>query len=200
MKFISIGPYCSTADVLKSNNLRTEAYPFDYIFSSLEMVKHCINDNFNIFLDKKYYTYGTNNESCRHSFYCDFLETPLLVQHHIKNNYSKDYKISSGNLFNHHNLIDNNSGNYEKFKRRCERLLSLIENNEKIVFVYYNCYTTDFDDIIDFYNNFSYNKNIYILGIFENNYDKKILYENINCKIYQNYHRQIIFNEIKMAF
>ena len=68
------------------------------------------------------------------------------------------------------------------------------------MFVYYNCYTSDFDDIIDFYNNFSYNKNIYILGIFENNYNKKILYENINCKIYQNYHRQIIFNEIKMAF
>ena len=74
--------------------------------------------------------YGTNNDSTRHSFYCDFLETPLLLQHHIKCDFSKDYKISSGNLFNHHNLIDNN-GNYEKFKRRCERLLSLIENNEK---------------------------------------------------------------------
>jgi hypothetical protein len=56
MKFISIGPYCSTAYILKVNNLRTESYPFDYIFSSLEIVKHCINDKFNIFLDKKYYT------------------------------------------------------------------------------------------------------------------------------------------------
>jgi len=57
--------------------------------------------------------------------------------------------VSSGNLFQHHNLIDDN-GNYEKNKRRCERLLNLIENNEKIVFVYYNCYTNDFNDIIDF--------------------------------------------------
>jgi len=56
MKFISIGTYCSTAYILKVNNLRTESYPFDYIFSSLEIVKHCINDKFNIFLDKKYYT------------------------------------------------------------------------------------------------------------------------------------------------
>ena len=199
MKFISIDPYCFTADILKANNLRTEAYPFDYIFSSLEIVKHSINDKFNIFLDKKYYTYGTNNNSTRHSFYCDFLDTPLLIQHHIKHNYYNDYKISSGNLFNHHNLINNND-NYEKFKRRCERLLSLIENNEKIVFVYYNCYTNDFNDIIDFYNTFSYNKNIYIVGIFENNYDKKILYENINCKIYQNYDISIIFNEIKSGF
>ena len=195
MKFISIGPYCSTADILKTFNLRTEAYPFDYIFSSLEMVKHCINDKFNIFLDKKYYTHGNCNNSTRHSFYCNFLDTPLLIEHHIKHNYSKDYKVSSGNLFGHHNLIHDN-GDYEKFKRRCERLLNLIENNEKIVFVYYNCYTNDFNDIIDFYDTFSYNKNIYIVGIFENNYDKKILYENINCKIYQNYDTSIIFNEI----
>ena len=192
MKFISIGPYCSTTDILKENNLRTEAYPFDYIFSSLEIVKHCLNDKFMIFLDKKYYMYGNCKKSTRHSFYCNFLDTPLLQQHHIKFNYSKDYKVSEGNLFNHHNLIDDND-NYEKFKRRCERLLNLIEKNEKIVFVYYNCYTNDFNDIIDFYNFFSYNKNIY-------NYDKQILYENINCKIYQNYDKSIIFNEIKSVF
>ena len=199
-KYISVGPYCSTADILKTYNLRTEAYPFDYIFSSLEIVKHCINDKFNIFLDKKYYTPGTCNNSTRHSFYCNFLDTPLLLQHHINFNCSKDYKVSSGNLFNHHNLIEDN-GNYEKFKRRCNRLLSLIENNEKIVFVYYNCYTDDFNDIIDFYNNLYINyKNIYIVGIFQNNYDKKILYENINCKIYQNYDISIIFNEINTVF
>ena len=77
---------------------------------------------------------------------------------------------------------------------------NLIENNEKIVFIYYNGYTNDFNDIIDFYNTFSYNKNIYIVGIFQNNYEKKMLYENINCKIYQNYDVSIIFNEIKSAF
>lgn len=175
MKFISIGPYCSTADILKANNLRTESYPFDYIFSSLEIVKHCINDKFNTFLDKKYYTPGTGDNSTRHSFYCNFLDTPLLKQHHINNNYSKDYKVSSGNLFNHHNLIKSDD-DYDKFKRRCDRLLSLINNNEKIVFVYYNCYTNDYNDIIDFYNNFASNKNIFIVGIFENNFDKKILF------------------------
>ena len=57
INFISIGPLCGTAEILKENNLRTSAYPFDYIFSSLEMVKHCINDRFNIFLDKNYYTW-----------------------------------------------------------------------------------------------------------------------------------------------
>ena len=196
MEFISIG---DTANILKSNNLRNNAYPFDYIFSSLEIVKHAINNKFNIFLDKKYYTPGSSDISTRHLFYCNFLDTELLLQHHIKFNYPKDYKVSSGNLFNHHNLIDNNI-NYERFKIRCDRLLNLINSNNKIVFVYYNCYTNDFNDIIIFSNNFSDNKNIYIIGIFENNNDKKILYENTNCKIYQNYEISFIFDEIKSTF
>jgi hypothetical protein len=71
MKFISIGPYCACADIIMQilnplyNNITPQewfirtAYPFDYIFSSLEMIKHCINDRFNIFLDKKYYKYSS---------------------------------------------------------------------------------------------------------------------------------------------
>lgn len=78
MEFVSIGPYCNTADILNQHNLRVNAYPFDYIFSSLEMVKHCINDRFNIFLDKSYYTKGNDNDSTRHSFYCKLLDTDIL--------------------------------------------------------------------------------------------------------------------------
>jgi hypothetical protein len=195
MKFISVGPYCSTVEILKEHNLKAEAYPFDSIFSSLKMIKHAINDKFNIFLDKKYYDRGTNDTSTRHLFYNEFLDTPILLQHHIKFEYPKDYKISGGSLFVHHNLIENKD-DYEKFKRRCDRLLSLIESNEQITFVYYNCYTNDYDDIIDFYDNFLSNKNIYVIGIFENNNEKKILYESANCKIYQNYDRSSIFNEM----
>ena len=163
------------------------------------MIAHCIDDKFNIFLDKQYYTRGNCYNSTRHSFYCKMLDTPLLLKHHIKHNYSKDYKVSSGNLFNHHNVLDNEE-NYEAFKSRCNRVLSLIENNEKIVFVYHNCYTNDYDDLIQFYNHFSYNKNIYVVGIFQNSDDKKILYENTNCKIYQNYDTSLIFNEIQTVF
>ena len=74
-------------------------------------------------------------------------------------------------------IIDDN-GDYEKFKRRCERLLNLIENNEKIVFVYYNCYTNYFNDIIDFYNTFLIIK-IFILLV----YLKIIMIEKYYMKI-----------------
>lgn len=194
MEFISIGPYCCTADLLKKHRLRRIAYPFDYIFSSLEIVKHAINDKFNIFLDKQYYAEGTNMDSTRHTFYCKLLDTEVLLQHHQKENNPKEYKVSSGNMFHHHNLMSNDT--YENYTRRCNRLLNLINSGKKIGLVYYNCYTSDFDDIIDFSNNFVENKNIYVIGIFQNNGEQKILYESPNCKIYQNYDAKIIFNEV----
>jgi hypothetical protein len=101
-------------------------------------------------------------------------------------------------VFLHHNLFNNDI--YLSFVRRCNRLLNLIDNNNKIVFIYYNCYTNDFDDILNFYDNFSNNKNICIVGIFENSCDKKMLFESSNCKIYQNYDRNFIFNEMKSLF
>jgi len=198
MEFISIGPYCYTADRLKENDLRNNAYPFDYIFSSLEMVKHAINDRFNIFLDKKYYKYIS--ESCtQHLFYSKFIDTEILRKLHIASNLPDiANNLTNREIFLHHNLFDDEI--YSSFVNRCNRLLNLIYNNNKIVFVYCNCYTNDFNDILDFYNNFSNNKNIYVVGIFENSNDKKILYENTNCKIYQNYDKKFIFDEIKSTF
>jgi len=200
MEFISIGPYCASAYILERHNLRTNAYPFDYIFSSLEFVKHAINDKFDIFLDKQYYKNGSSNNNMHHSFYSNFIDTEILKQHHIANNlHDIANNLQNREIFLHHNLL-NNDNDYLAFVRRCKRLLELIEKNNKIVFVYYNCYTYEFNDLIDFYNSFSHNKNIYVVGIFQNNLDKKILYENTNCKIYQNYDISYIFDEIKSTF
>ena len=197
MEFISIGPYCSSTEILKFNGLRNHAYPFDFIFSSLEMVKHCINDRFNIFLDKSYYEYCCENSS-HHLFYSKFIDTEILRKHHIAGNlHDIANNLINRQIFLHHNLFNNDI--YLSFVRRCARLLNLIDNNHKIAFVYYNCYTTEFSDIIDFYNNFSNNKNIYVIGIFENTLEQKMLFESSNCKIYQNYDRNFIFNEIKSA-
>lgn len=195
---ISIGPYCENADILKKYNLRHKAYPFDYIFSSLEMVEHCINDEFKIFLDKKYYTNGTNNNSNRHIFYCKFLDTDILLKHHIAYGYNKKYKVSTGNLFNHHNLLLNNE-HYNAFKRRCERFLNVINKNETVYLVYYNKYNNNIDELVKFSNFInSYNKNIFVIGIFENKKDtQKILYSSNNLTIYLNYNLDNIFKIFK---
>jgi hypothetical protein len=198
MEFISIGPYCVCVDIIKNAGLRNFAYPFDYIFSSLEMIKHCINDRFNIFLDKNYYKYGSE-DSTQHLFYSNFIDTEILREHHFANNlHDIANNLINREIFLHHNLFNNNI--YSAFVRRCNRLLNLIDNNNKVVFIYYNCYTNDFNDILDFYHNFDNNTNILVIGIFENNDDKKMLFEKSNCKIYQNYDREFIFNEIKSTF
>lgn len=195
MEFISIGPYCESADIIKSFDLRKNAYPFDYIFSSLEMIKHCIDDRFTIFLDKTYHTPGVEY-STQHSFYSNYIDTEILRNHHIFYNLPNiANNMTQREIFLHHNLFNNDI--YSAFIRRCNRLLNLIDNNNEIVFVYYNRYTNDFNDILDFYHHFSNNKNIYVIGIFENNGDKMMLFENPNCKIYQNYDRQFIFEQFQ---
>jgi hypothetical protein len=200
MEFISIGPYCATADILKDNNLRENAYPFDYIFSSLELIKHSIKNKFKVFLDKKYYKDGYTDNCMHHLFYSNFIDTEILRKHHIANNVADiANNLTKREIFLHHNLLANEE-TYLAFFRRCKRLLKLIKENKKIVFVYYNCYTTDFSDLINFYHFFSDKSNIYILGIFKNNLEKRILYENKNCKIYQNYDIPIIFDEVKKSF
>ena len=189
--FVSIGPYCITADILKKYNLRSVAYPFDYIFSSLEMVSHCLRDNFDIFLDKQYHKESIHSPVASvHTYYNNFLTTPLLKQHlHGRKDKS---------LFLHHNIKDENI--YQSFKRRAHRLLNLVKSNKKVVFVYYNCYTTSCEDLINFYKIFFDKTNIFILGIYENNNKKEILYEHDRCKIYQNYDTKHILHETMSIF
>jgi hypothetical protein len=195
MEFISIGPNCMTADILKQQNLRKNAYPFDYIFSSLEIVKHSIKDKFNIFLDKTFYEKGRTERATKHAFYNEFLDTDILKQHHIAYGYGEDFKPSSGNMFNHHDLIENGT-HYEQYERRCKRLLDKLDSGDIIVLVYFNCYNQDYTDLVNFYSDFASNKNIYVLGIFHHSkFEKKVLYENGNCTIYQNFDIKDIINK-----
>lgn len=199
MEFISIGPNCSSSDLLKVENLKKKSYPFDSIFSSLEIVKHCIDDKFKTFLDRNQYEPGICESSTRHRFYCKYLDTDVLMKHHLIHGFNilnpQDHKISSGNLFNHHDLI-NNEDHYEAFKRRVERFLTLLESDTKIVFVYYDKYTENYEELIEFSKHFSKLPTIYILGIFENKGERKMLYETDHCKIYQNVHHSYIFGNI----
>ena len=48
---ISVGPQCATAAILQKLGLRQAAFPFDWVFSSLAMVCHCLEDDFRTFLD-----------------------------------------------------------------------------------------------------------------------------------------------------
>ena len=77
--------------------------------SKLSDVKHCIEDNFNTFLDKKCYTDLDRTDRCGHSVYCD-------------------------NMFVHHNPLYN-SDDYNYFVRCVERFRELLSRTEKKMFI-----------------------------------------------------------------
>ena len=189
IEFISIGPYCDTTEILKLFGLRTKSYPFDWIFSSLEIVYLCISDRFRTFLDKKYLLPGKTENSTRHSVYNHLLDTEILQRRYIEQNLN--YKPSEGNLHNHHDL--RNSSHFDSIQRRCNRFIN--QMSQKTCLVYFNCYTKGYKDIIKFSENIRKYDQVFVLGILENNLEQKILYHSPNCKIYQNHPRKYIFNQ-----
>ena len=186
MIFISIGPYCITAEILQKHDKRKQSFPFDWIFSSLQMIEHCITDKFTSFLNSTYYESLLTRKATKHLFYQNMLDTDLLLQ------YLK-FTPHDAPVFNHDDMFDN--ANYEKYQRRAKRLLDLIESEQNICFVYCNFFTVEFTDLVEFSKKFLDRKNIRVIGIFENAHEKTILYQSNNCTIYQNYDRNVIFNE-----
>ena len=81
--YISIGPYCAAAGILEDCQRRHQAFPFDYIFSSLPMIHHILIDRCVTFLDKVYLT--EKNGATHHLFYADYLDTEILRRHHYAN-------------------------------------------------------------------------------------------------------------------
>lgn len=189
IEFVSIGPYCDTTEILKLFGLRNKSYPFDWIFSSLEIVYLCISDRFQTFLDRKYLLPGKTEHSTRHSVYNHLLDTEILQRRYLEQNLK--YKPSEGNLHNHHDL--RNDSHFDIIQRRCNRFIS--QMSQKTCLVYFNCYTKGYNDIIKFAENIQKYDQVFVLGILENDLDKEIVYTSSNCKIYQNYPRKYIFRQ-----
>ena len=158
-EFVSIGPCCYTTEYIKNSGLRNHSYPFDYIFSSIEMVNHCINDKFKMFLDLKYIS------DCNHSFYDKKIKTNLLACHsyHVLGLYKPPV------TFPHHNLHIESI--YNSMQRKCNRFLDLLNSNKKIFLVYIIKYISlfefikEFNEIINLSN--SINVNILVIYISE---------------------------------
>jgi hypothetical protein len=105
---ISIGQNCNTSWYLKETNNKNASYPFDWIFSSAEIVSHAIKDDFISFLDKES-MYPINSSTAGH-----------LVYH--------------SRMFNHKNPLNTNE-EYDYYKRCVDRFVSIINSGKPIVFV-----------------------------------------------------------------
>ncbi len=141
----SLGSLCQSSQILKRNNLKLCSYPFDWIFSNCDNIIHCIEDNFNIFLDKSYYV-NISQSICGHSKY--------------------------GNaMFNHHNPLIN-IDHYNYYVRCVDRFKTLLQKQEHKLFIMIFVNMNNVDEniknkTIEFNNKLSkYTSNYTLLVIF----------------------------------
>jgi hypothetical protein len=142
----SLGSLCQSSQILKNNNLKKCSYPFDWIFSNCNNIIHCLEDDFNFFLDKSYY-FTISPKICGHSFY-------------------------HKQMFYHHNPLDNEN-DYNYFIRCVDRFKKLLtfEEHKLFVMMFVNMENIEEhvkNNIINFNNKFSkFTKNYTLLTIFQ---------------------------------
>ena len=163
----ALGSLCHSSQILKRNKHKVCSYPFDWIFSNTNNIIDCIEDNFNIFLDKSYYV-NISKKQCGHSKY----------------NYNDK-------MFNHHNPLIN-IDHYNYYVRCVDRFKNLLQNQQHKLFIMIyvnndNNVNNYFENkIIDFNNKFSkYTSNYTLLVIFhipnkEQNHNIFTYNDNIN--------------------
>lgn len=105
---ISIGQNCNAAWYLKETNNKKASYPYDWIFSSSDIVLHSIEDNFLTFLDKEQII-NLNENKAGHNYY-------------------------HSSLFNHKNPLAT-AENYQYYVRCVKRFRKVLINNKPILFV-----------------------------------------------------------------
>jgi len=108
----SLGKLCHSAKLLIRNKVKLYSYPFDWIFSNPDIILHCIENNFKIFLDKSYYK-SFANEQCQHTYY--FGNSTEFI------------------MFNHYNPLIHQK-DYEYYKRCVDRFVNLIKRKETKLF------------------------------------------------------------------
>jgi len=106
-KLVSLGENCNSAWYLKESNNKEASYPFDWIFSSAEIVLHTISDNFSSFMNREQI---------------------------ISLGKKAGHKTYHNSLFNHRNPLSSDE-NYSYYKRAVDRFIGLINSGEQVIFV-----------------------------------------------------------------
>lgn len=153
--YISLGYDCSPAGLLRNLNIRTEALPFDWVESNLEIIIKCIEDNFDKYHKNLYFNHTRTRliDSYGFQFPHDYP-------------FNKDFSIESigdgifGEDFN--KTIVENWQNYhsialEKYQRRIQRFYNYLQSNEPIIFLCRN-YSVDNVKKFGYYLSNKFNK------------------------------------------
>ena len=81
---VSVGSFCLPALIFRDNGLRRYSSPFDWIFSTPQMLRDCLADDFALFLDRRFYRSLSNErkEPCAdHKLFRERYDLPALFAH-----------------------------------------------------------------------------------------------------------------------
>ena len=81
-----LGYRCSSAGILKQLQLKTESYPFDWLVSRLPVIQHCLETNFQYFIEDISNNYAQYKTITQHyefdgttTFICDETWLPIHI-------------------------------------------------------------------------------------------------------------------------
>lgn len=146
---VSLGDHCLTSALLKKYGLKQYSLPFDWIFSNLETVLDCIEDDFAKFLDEKYLVTGLNpgnHLATQHLYYEQKFNVDKFMFNHMAvtvpenrqyilrtvDRFRKLLKSSEPKLFLHIAKPDKQIN--EKFER-CISLLEKMTSNFHLIII-----------------------------------------------------------------
>ncbi|BAU37397.1 hypothetical protein APT_00315 [Acetobacter pasteurianus NBRC 101655] len=149
LEVVSMGDHCLTASVIKNLGLKQKSYPFDWIFSDIRMVNHCIHDEFSTFLDKsQHIKIADSDKLSPDANFCDH----------------RYYKEHYGVLFtfNHYDISVDDV--YKYYKRCVERFVELLNSDKKVLFL---CISQKIcqNDFYELSKTLSLYKNKYLLAL-----------------------------------
>ncbi len=81
---VSLGSFCLPALLFRNNGLRRYSLPFDWIFSTPQMVRDCLGDDFTVFLDRAHYRSVDapgRDAAAEHEVYREKYGLPALFAH-----------------------------------------------------------------------------------------------------------------------
>jgi len=190
---------------MKQTKLKMASYPFDWIFSNINMIIDCIENNFDKFLDKKYYKKIKNSPACSHLIYGKSMfqhYNPLIIQNY-------EYYIRCVNRFrelllNPHNklfiMIKVNNINNDNFDDEILNIYKLDEifnkNTKNYKIIYINHFfdknpvsheIKKLNNNIDLINLFTLSKSNgkKFINDIDNKFLEKIIFDNYKFNLYQ---------------
>jgi hypothetical protein len=136
-QFVSFGYRCTTAGILKKMGLKLESFPFDWLISRLSVIQHCIEDDFQMFLNTEYYekrityTYEMMNKNT--GFICD----EHILFHHFYQPIDRKNEVNTycyHLAMNHHNIFEEKDREY--YIRCIQRFRQILNSSEKRIFIH----------------------------------------------------------------